>query len=342
VAVLVLVLLASAAMVASVRVVESEAEAEADELDVDVEDDTELDAELDTDTDTDAEADAELDAETAAVADAEAVAEGEEVEAEGEEALEMDLENDADADVGSEHGQAFELEESDVAGEDDDQLNVLTNSDADVDSAGAVQQVQQVGEEDADLAVAQEQTAAAAAAAAATDADADADAAVAVDAEASRPSHRSAAEAWTLDGKVLEVGEERVDTESIASFKEVVGKHIPALVEFYIPTCGHCQGFAPEYSRLAKAFKGQPVLIARVNAHRWEKLADEYHVSKVPDLRYFPKGSLDPQEYRRPRALEDLTIFLNDYAGTNVDFMKFKQVHSGSEQRPVDGFCPLH
>jgi len=251
----------------------------------------------------------------------------------------MDLENDADADLGGEHGQAFELEASDVAGEDDDQQQqqeqeeqVLGHSDADT-----VQQVQQVSEEDSDLGVAQLQAAAAA--------EADAEAAVAVDAAAAAPRKRKGKrlEAWTVDGKVLEVGEERVDTESIANFKDVVGKHIPALVEFYIPTCGHCQGFAPEYARLAKAFQGQPVLIARVDARRWEKLADQYHVSRVPDLRYFPPGSLDPQEYRRPRALEDLTIFLNDYAGTNVDFMKFTQVHSGSaEQRPADGYCPLH
>jgi len=158
-------------------------------------------------------------------------------------------------------------------------------------------------------------------------------------------------EPWTAEGRVLEVGGARVDGEGIAAFKDVVGQHIPAMVEFYIPTCGHCQGFVPEYERLAKTFAGQPVLIARVDAHRWNKLADEYHVSRVPDIRYFPKGSKEPQEYRRPRALEDLTMFLNDYAGTNIDIdavMLFKQLHSPltgqsvAEKRLKNGYCPVH
>jgi len=239
---------------------------------------------------------------------------GEEADSEFEDEAEAAEESLTD----SAAGEQFELEEEDVAGEQEQEIEQQHMQEQEQPQ----QQQQQAA--DTDLGVEQEQSQAEAV-------------------QEGEAAPRSP-DPWTAEGKVLEVGDSRVDEEGIAAFTDVVGKHIPALVEFYIPTCGHCQGFAPEYERLAKVFKGQPVLIARVNAHRWGKLADQYHVSRVPDIRYFPKSSLEPQEYRRPRAIEDITLFLNDYAGTNVE-MKFQQIHTLSaqmEKRRKQGYCPLH
>jgi len=265
-------------------------------------------------------------------------------DSEGEEETDFSSEGDADMDSGA--GEIYEVEEQDVVGEQDHYLDQQQMQEQEQEQEQE-QKGAAIAQQDMDLGVAQEQGQEQVEGEVQADAeDAASAAATAATASSRRGGHRRrTANPWTADGTVLEVGAERIDHEGVAAFKDVVGKHLPALVEFYIPTCGHCQGFAPEYERLAKTFAGQPVLIARVNARRWGKLADEYHVSRVPDIRYFPKKSLEPTEYRRPRALEDLTLFLNDYAGTKVE-MKFKQVHtpltgqSVMEKKVKQGFCP--
>jgi len=277
--------------------------------------------------------------------DTEAEAEAE-AETDSESESELDAGSEAEADAQDDTGgdQVYELESQDVAGEEDAVADAAFEQSQAAEQSQFEQHKQQQVESDEDMGVAQQQEQQSVEG----DVQADAEATAAATATSAEQAQQQG-DPWTVDGNVLEVGDTRIDTEGLASFKDVVGKHLPAMVEFYVPACGHCQGFAPEYERLAKAFAGQPVLIARVNAARFGKLADEYHVSRVPDIRYFPKGTLEPQEYRRPRALEDLTIFLNDYAGTEVDFLRLRQVHAPSTvsksralSKLSQGYCPLH
>jgi len=176
------------------------------------------------------------------------------------------------------------------------------------------------------------------------DADAGADAAAAEETETVEvekvQGHKGSA--------VVELGSSSVDTEGVHDWADVVGRDLPVLVEFYLPSCGHCQGFASEYERVAKAFHSTPVVVARIDANRWTSIADHYHVKSVPDIRYFAPGTRVDQPYISARVATDLVDFVNHYAGTKVVFdYSFRQQHGtagAAESAAVvvdEGTCPV-
>ena len=82
------------------------------------------------------------------------------------------------------------------------------------------------------------------------------------------------------------------------NFKDVVGKDVPVFVEFYAPWCGHCKSLAPEWAALAGAFsKADGVVIAKVDADAHKELGNDYDVKGFPTLKWFPAGSLKPEDY---------------------------------------------
>jgi protein disulfide-isomerase A6 len=104
-----------------------------------------------------------------------------------------------------------------------------------------------------------------------------------------------------------------------SNFDALVGQGKGALVEFYAPWCGHCKALAPEWEVLSNAFKkSSDVLIGKVDADQHKELAGRFGVSGYPTIKWFPKGSLVPEDYTGGRTADDLTAFVNDKAGTRV------------------------
>eukprot|EP00731_Ephydatia_muelleri_P026114 Em0018g214a len=90
-----------------------------------------------------------------------------------------------------------------------------------------------------------------------------------------------------------------------------------AFVEFYAPWCGHCKHLAPAYEEVGKAFDNvADVIIAKVDADAEKELGSRFGVQGFPTLKFFPKGSKDPEDYNGGRAAEDIIQFINSKSGT--------------------------
>jgi len=102
------------------------------------------------------------------------------------------------------------------------------------------------------------------------------------------------------------------------NFDEHVGGSKGAFVEFYAPWCGHCKSLAPEYEKVATAFKGLPVVVAAVDADKHRDLGGRFGVQGFPTLKWFPAGSTTPEDYNGGRTAKDILTFINGKAGTNA------------------------
>ena len=113
------------------------------------------------------------------------------------------------------------------------------------------------------------------------------------------------------------IGDDGVTALDSSDFKLRVGKDVPALVEFYAPWCGHCKNLAPEYKVLAETFKSAAgsVLIAKVDADAHKDLAGEFDVKGFPTLKWFPAGSLTPEDVNAERTADALAEFVNGKTG---------------------------
>jgi thioredoxin-like negative regulator of GroEL len=59
-------------------------------------------------------------------------------------------------------------------------------------------------------------------------------------------------------------------------------------VNFYVPSCNHCNNLAPTWAELAKAFANdEEVKIAEVDCTEHKALCQEHDVSVYPTLAYF-------------------------------------------------------
>jgi len=64
-----------------------------------------------------------------------------------------------------------------------------------------------------------------------------------------------------------------------------------------LPGCGHCKRLAPAYEEVGQAFdNSEDVLIAKVDADAEKALGSRFGVRGFPTLKFFPKGSTDPEE----------------------------------------------
>jgi len=62
--------------------------------------------------------------------------------------------------------------------------------------------------------------------------------------------------------------------------------------------CGHCKKLAPDYEIVADTFaNSKEVLIAKVDADQHKSLGSRFGVQGFPTLKWFPKGSTEPEEY---------------------------------------------
>ncbi|EHY52657.1 hypothetical protein HRR83_006847 [Exophiala dermatitidis] len=103
------------------------------------------------------------------------------------------------------------------------------------------------------------------------------------------------------------------------TFKQEVGGDKDVLVAFTAPWCGHCKSLAPTWEKLADDFAAEPnVIIAKVDAEaeNSKATAQSQGITGYPTIKFFPKGSTEPEPYTGPRTEEALVDFINSKAGT--------------------------
>jgi len=76
------------------------------------------------------------------------------------------------------------------------------------------------------------------------------------------------------------------------TFNKTISENDFVFVEFYIPTCGHCVRYAPEYEKVGTYFKNEDskVIIAAVDSSDEREIADRYGVEAYPTFKVFIKG----------------------------------------------------
>ncbi|KAJ5893496.1 Protein disulfide-isomerase tigA [Penicillium taxi] len=114
--------------------------------------------------------------------------------------------------------------------------------------------------------------------------------------------------------------ESKIEFLNDASFKTVVGGDKSVLVAFTAPWCGHCKTLAPVWESLANDFALESdVVVAKVDAEaeNARALAKEQGVTGYPTIKFFPKGSTEPETYSGARSEQAFVEFLNTKTGTH-------------------------
>ncbi|KAI9816849.1 MAG: hypothetical protein M1827_001494 [Pycnora praestabilis] len=120
--------------------------------------------------------------------------------------------------------------------------------------------------------------------------------------------------------KTQKAAPSQVEMLNDKTFKQEIGGEKDVLVAFTAPWCGHCKSLAPIWETVANDFAAEPnVLIAKVDAEapNAKATAQDQGVSSYPTIKFFPKGSTEPQPYAGGRTEEDFIEFMNDQAGTH-------------------------
>jgi len=101
------------------------------------------------------------------------------------------------------------------------------------------------------------------------------------------------------------------------NFDSIVDGSKAAFVEFYAPWCGHCKSLAPAYEQVGEVFEKfkDSVVIAKVDADAHKELGGRFDVRGFPTLKFFPKGSTNPEAYEGGRSADDIVEFVNNRVG---------------------------
>lgn len=107
------------------------------------------------------------------------------------------------------------------------------------------------------------------------------------------------------DGMTTIVGE---------NFAEVVfDKKFDVFVEFFAPWCSHCKKLAPEYTKVARAFKGvDTVVVAKIDAT--ENEVEGFDIQEFPTLKFFPANNKDGIDYKGPKDAKSIEEFIRTNA----------------------------
>ncbi|KAG5215850.1 hypothetical protein JEQ12_001426, partial [Ovis aries] len=76
-------------------------------------------------------------------------------------------------------------------------------------------------------------------------------------------------------------------------FDQFVKEHSSVLVMFHAPWCGHCKKMKPEFENAAEVLHGEgdsSGVLAAVDATVNKALAERFHISEFPTLKYFKNG----------------------------------------------------
>jgi len=100
------------------------------------------------------------------------------------------------------------------------------------------------------------------------------------------------------------------------NFDTIVNGEKSVFVEFFAPWCGHCKALAPEYEIAADAFaREERVVIAKVDCTVEKDVGSRFGVSGYPTLKFFKKGSTEPEAYNGGRTAADIVSFVNKETG---------------------------
>jgi protein disulfide-isomerase A6 len=103
------------------------------------------------------------------------------------------------------------------------------------------------------------------------------------------------------------------------NFDSVVDGSKHVLVEFYAPWCGHCKQLAPTYDIVGAAYqKHNDIVIAKVDADKHKSLGSRFGVQGFPTLKFFPKGSQTPIDYKAGREESDFYAYLEEHTGVRI------------------------
>lgn len=112
-----------------------------------------------------------------------------------------------------------------------------------------------------------------------------------------------------------------------ATFDDYVkGRNV--LVEFFAPWCGHCKALAPKWEAAAVKLNLDDSIdasIAKVDAVAEKDLARRYGVEGYPTIKWFPRGSLDGQDYDGGRETKDIIDYVKDATTPDVVTITKKQ-----------------
>ncbi|XP_042989410.1 protein disulfide-isomerase 5-2-like [Carya illinoinensis] len=117
----------------------------------------------------------------------------------------------------------------------------------------------------------------------------------------------------TANGKVLELDESNFDS-AISTFDFI-------LVDFYAPWCGHCKRLSPQLDEAAPILASlkEPIVIAKVNADKYTRLAKKHDIDAYPTLKIFMHGV--PVEYNGPRKADLLVRYLKKFVTSDVSVL---------------------
>ncbi|CAN4081366.1 unnamed protein product [Withania somnifera] len=124
------------------------------------------------------------------------------------------------------------------------------------------------------------------------------------------PSAEEQNHEFSVNGKVLELDESNLEA-AISTFDYM-------LVDFYAPWCGHCKRLSPELDKAAVDFAvlKQPIVIAKIDADKYSRLASKYEIDGFPTLKIFMHGV--PTDYYGPRKSDVLVRFLKKFVAPDV------------------------
>jgi protein disulfide-isomerase A1 len=114
------------------------------------------------------------------------------------------------------------------------------------------------------------------------------------------------------------------------------------LLEAYAPWCGHCKKLVPIYEEVGKAFAGQGVTIAKVDATA-NDLPQSLNITGFPTILLFKGDGSKPEVYNGERNWKKITAFVSSWSGVQIaaGYSPSKDIEAESAAAGGETF-PIH